>query len=66
MSSNEQDETPQNVTTDAESQEFGALHGQTTEGENTGSSSPDAQADPSNTGAGEPGEGTGARGGEYS
>ena len=66
MSSNQQDETPQNVTTDAESQEFGALHGQTTEGENTGSSSPDAQADPSNTGAGEPGEGTGARGGEYS
>jgi hypothetical protein len=66
MSSSQQDETPQNVTTDAESQEFGAQHGQTIEGQNTGSSSPDAQADPSNTGAGEPGEGTGARGGEYS
>jgi len=66
MSSNQQDETPQNVTTDAESQEFGAQHGQTIEGQNTGSSSPDAPADPGNTGAGEPGEGTGAKGGEYS
>jgi hypothetical protein len=66
MSSNQQDETPQNVTTDAESQEFGAQHGQTIEGQNTGSSSPDAEADPGNTGAGESGEGTGAKGGEYS
>ncbi|HEX8352717.1 MAG TPA: hypothetical protein VF611_07455 [Pyrinomonadaceae bacterium] len=66
MSSNQQDETPTNVTTDAESQEFGAQHGQTIEGQNTGSSSPDAEADPGNTGAGEAGEGTGAKGGEYS
>ena len=66
MSTNNQDEAPSNITTDAESQEFGAQHGQTTEGQNTGSSSPEAEADPSNTGAGEPGEGTGARGGEYS
>jgi len=66
MSTNQQDETPSNVTTDAESQEFGAQHGQTIEGQNTGSSSPDAVADPGNTDAGEPGEGTGARGGEYS
>ena len=66
MSSNQQDDAPANVTTDAESQEFGAQHGQTPEGLNTGSSSPDAEADPSNTGAGEPGEGTGAKGGEYS
>ncbi|MCA1621410.1 MAG: hypothetical protein LC795_19320 [Acidobacteria bacterium] len=66
MSSSQQDETPTNVTTDAESQEYGAQHGQTIEGENTGSSDPDAEADPSNTGAGEPGEGTGAKGGEYS
>ena len=66
MSSNQQDETPQNVTTDAESQEFGAQHGQTIEGQNTGSSAPDAEADPDNTGAGEAGEGTGAKGGEYS
>jgi hypothetical protein len=66
MSSKHTDETPSNITTDAESQEYGAQHGQTVEGENTGSSSPDAQADPGNTGAGEAGEGTGARGGEYS
>ena len=66
MSSNQQDETPSNVTTDAESQEFGAQHGQTIEGQNTGSSAPDAEADPDNTGAGEAGEGTGAKGGEYS
>jgi len=66
MSSNQQDDTPQNVTTDAESQEFGAQHGQTIEGQNTGSSAPDAEADPDNTDAGEAGEGTGAKGGEYS
>ncbi len=66
MSSNQQDETPSNVTTDAESQEYGAQHGQTPQGLNTGSSDPDAPADPSNTGASEPGEGTGAKGGEYS
>ena len=64
----EQDETTQEtpIQTDAESQEYGAQHGQTPEGQNTGSSDPDAQADPGNTGAGEPGEGTGAKGGEYS
>lgn len=67
MSAKETDETPTNITTDAESQEYGALHGQTVEGQNTGSSSPDAQADPGNTDAGEAGgEGTGARAGEYS
>lgn len=66
MSSKQQDETPSNVTTDAESQEFGAQHGQTIDGQNTGSSSPDAEADPGNTDAGEAGDGTGARGGEYS
>jgi hypothetical protein len=66
MSANKEEEAPANVTTDAESQEYGAQHGQTPEGMNTGSSSPDATADPGNTGAGEPGEGTGAKGGEYS
>lgn len=66
MSTNEEEEAPANVTTDAESQEYGAQHGQTPEGLNTGSSSPEATADPSDTGAGEPGEGTGAKGGEYS
>ena len=58
MSTNQtDDETPSNITTDAESQEYGALHGQTVEGENTGSSAPDAQADPDNTDAGEAGSG---------
>lgn len=57
MSTNQPEEAPSNVTTDAESQEYGAEHGQTPEGEDTGSSAPDA---------GEPGEGTGAKGGEYS
>lgn len=66
MSTNKEEEAPANVTTDAESQEYGAQHGQTPEGLNTGSSSPEATADPGNTGAGEPGEGTGAKGGEYS
>ncbi|MFL6285377.1 MAG: hypothetical protein ACJ74Q_19745 [Pyrinomonadaceae bacterium] len=66
MSTNKDTEAPANVTTDAESQEYGAQHGQTPEGLNTGSSSPDATADADNTGAGEPGEGTGAKGGEYS
>lgn len=56
------DETPANVTTDAESQEYGAQHGQTIEGQNTGSSDPDA----SDEGPAETGEGTGARAGEYS
>ena len=66
MSTNQPEEAPSNVTTDAESQEYGAQHGQTPEGQNTGSSDPDAEADSSNTGAGEPGQGTGAKGGEYS
>lgn len=66
MSIDNTEEAPSNVTTDAESQEYGAQHGQTPEGQNTGSSDPDAEADPSNTSAGEPGAGTGAKGGEYS
>ena len=66
MSTDNSEEAPANITTDAESQEYGAQHGQTVEGENTGSSSPDAQADPGNTDAGEAGAGTGAKAGEYS
>jgi hypothetical protein len=65
MDTNQTEETPANITTDAESQEFGAQHGQTIEGENTGTSSPDAsdtqQGDDAQTG-----EGTGARAGAYS
>jgi hypothetical protein len=63
MSANQSEETPANVTTDAESQEYGAQHGQNIEGQDTGSSAPDAQAedDPAETG-----DGTGARAGAYS
>jgi hypothetical protein len=42
MDTNKTEKTPANITTDAESQEYGALHGQTIEGENTGTSAPDA------------------------
>ncbi len=66
----DQDETTQEtpIQTDAESQEFGALHGQNAEGEETGSSGamtatgedvPPDEDDRS-------GEGTGAAAGEYS
>ncbi len=55
------------VQTDGESQEFGAEHGQDTQGHNTGASAPQATdaggapADDTRTG-----EGTGSRAGEYS
>jgi hypothetical protein len=63
MSANKSEKTPANVTTDAESQEYGAQHGQNIEGQDTGSSAPDARAedDPAETG-----DGTGARAGAYS
>jgi hypothetical protein len=63
MSTDKSEETPANVTTDAESQEYGAQHGQNIEGQDTGSSAPDAegQDDPAETG-----DGTGARAGAYS
>ena len=64
MSANQSEETPANITTDAESQEYGAQHGQDIEGQNTGSSVPDAERegeDPAETG-----DGTGARAGAYS
>jgi hypothetical protein len=60
MSNENKGDTPSNIQTDAESQEYGAQHGQTPEGQNTGSSSPDADA-PERTG-----EGTGAEAGSYS
>lgn len=66
MSTNQTDETPENVTTDAESQEYGAQHGQTIEGQNTGSSNPDAEAGQGGPDSDETGEGTGARAGSYS
>ena len=65
MSANNSEETPANITTDAESQEYGAQHGQNVEGQNTGSSAPDASAAQGAEGPAETGEGTGARAGEY-
>ena len=64
MSANQSDETPANITTDAESQEYGAQHGQDIEGRNTGSSAPDAE--PESDDPAETGDGTGARAGAYS
>jgi hypothetical protein len=65
----DQDETTQEtpIQTDAESQEFGALHGQNAEGEETGSSGDAAQSnDKAEKEAERSGEGTGAAAGEYS
>jgi len=44
MSADKSEGTPDNITTDAESQEYGAQHGQNVEGQDTGSSAPDASA----------------------
>lgn len=57
MSTDNSEEAPANITTDAESQEYGAQHGQNVEGQDTGSSAPDASAaeevdGPAETGAG--------------
>jgi hypothetical protein len=58
-------ETP--IQTDAESQEFGALHGQNAEGEETGTSGDPAESnDKAQKEAEQGGEGTGAAAGEYS
>jgi hypothetical protein len=56
------EETPANITTDAESQEYGAQHGQTIEGQNTGTSDPDASEAQQSDDEVRNGEGTGARG----
>ncbi|HEX3560278.1 MAG TPA: hypothetical protein VHU19_13815 [Pyrinomonadaceae bacterium] len=66
MSANKPEETPANVTTDAESQEYGAEQGQNIEGRDTGSSAPDASAEQSDEADAERGDGTGARAGAYS
>ena len=44
VSETNQNEDPTAVQTDSESQEFGAEHGQDIAGQETGSSSPDAEA----------------------
>ena len=64
MSANKSEETPANITTDAESQEYGAQHGQDVEGHDTGTSAPDATPAEGGEGTAETGEGEGARAGE--
>lgn len=65
-------EQPAAIQTDKESQDYGAQHGQTPQGQETGSSSPTARPQPEGTSQDErpedeqTGRGTGARGGEYS
>ena len=57
MSTDNSEETPANITTDAESQEYGAQHGQNVEGQDTGSSAPDANAAEEGDGPAEAGAG---------
>jgi hypothetical protein len=66
MDTNQTEETPANITTDAESQEYGALHGQTIEGENTGTSAPDASDAVQSDDDARTSEGTGAHAGASS
>ena len=65
MDTKQPEETPDNITTDAESQEYGALHGQTIEGENTGTSAPDASDAQQSDDDEQAADGTGARAGAY-
>ena len=64
MGTNAPEEPPANITTDAESQEYGAQHGQDVEGRDTGTSAPDATPAREGEGPAETGGGTGARAGE--
>ena len=66
MSTNKEEEAPTNVTTDAESQEYGSLHGQDPQGQETGSSAPDEGSASQPPTEERTGEGTGAAAGEYS
>ncbi|HEV2708062.1 MAG TPA: hypothetical protein VGV59_19255 [Pyrinomonadaceae bacterium] len=68
MSEHDSAAEPKAVQTDKESQEYGAQHGQTPQGKETGSSSPTAEAgEGAHRGTVErEGEGTGARAGDYS
>lgn len=66
MSTNNPNEEPPIVQTDAESQEYGSQHGQDAQGRETGSSAQD-EGSPSQPSTEErTGEGTGAAAGEYS
>ena len=72
MSATDPKGQPDAVQTDRESQDYGAQHGQTPQGKETGSSSPTAQPGEGARGGEEraveerTGEGTGARAGDYS
>lgn len=73
MSTNDSQERPDTVQTDAESQEYGAQHGQDARGRETGTSGPTEGGKSNNPSEeqgdskpSETGEGTGARAGEYS
>jgi hypothetical protein len=67
MSDDKQSEQTTPIQTDAESQEYGALHGQNVEGEETGSSGDAAESnDKALKEITQGSEGTGAAAGEYS
>jgi hypothetical protein len=66
MSTNKPDEETPVVQTDAESQEYGAQHGQDPRGQETGSSAPDEGSASQPPTEERTGEGTGAAAGEYS
>ena len=66
MSTNNPQEEPEVVQTDAESQEYGAQHGQDVTGEETGSSATDEGSASQPSTEERTGEGTGAAAGEYS
>jgi hypothetical protein len=67
LSDDKQNEMTTPIQTDAESQEYGALHGQNAEGEETGASgAPSADSEQGQTQDAREGEGTGAAAGEYS
>ena len=66
MSSHDPNEEPEVVQTDAESQEYGAQHGQDAQGQETGSSATDEGSASQPSTEERTGEGTGAAAGEYS
>ena len=66
MSTNNPNEEPAVVQTDAESQEYGSQHGQDALGQETGSSAPDEGSASQPPTQERTGEGTGAAAGEYS
>ena len=66
MSTNNPNDEPAVVQTDAESQEYGSQHGQDVTGQESGSSAPDEGSASQPPTEERTGEGTGAAAGEYS